>query len=996
MGETSSPEFHCVFVETSLNTRLVLLVHKDEIISDFKDKLLKEHKKVFPEIGEINVSALKVKRRRQFFHFSDSMSVWEAFYGIHKSWFMYVDAVRVEKGDEVLTIMAADQNCSKLELVEGKKEISIGMHTKDLTLEEGLKTDVAEKKTKKRKIISSDGKTSRKKLMIGVNKSSVASGSCVVSLREQVDDIVTGAMGKDIESGENKDISVGENQQTFDADRQLEGKILVVNSEIVDMVKDVPDSETLNGVQEKPDDHTGAIVEDIGKGEKNAELVKNDQENDLQTASELVDGQITSRDEGSRLAPSAADNLQTAELVTYVEKQLESSSGLTTGTATEKKRKRKKSSKDHINQSSAATFSTPSREIVKEINGVPGNVDCVDVASESRPISRKENLGKENEMGEKTNEDVGSGKALSSSVDTIQTNNFAGSGLTTGPATEKKRRKKSSKDHINQSTAAATTPSREIVNDGEKVSGSIDRVNATSESFPRSIGEKFADTLIDAMQNEDEIGDKFVDKMGSTEATLTSADKIQAVNNLQVVDLVSTPHTLVQESKTLDNIGKSTDENKSREREVSKENVEIDADQAKSVKSTKKKCPRKAKTTAKEDTLVDSGVQNVEPIKVVDGEGPDNVIRNVLDSLQQSLDKSGKKSSKSSNKKQSLNVVDAQELDSLQQKNETETDLDESGKKSIKRSKKKHSSNTVEPQVLSVEVNNAAQKEAPPTNNPKDTDALFTPAKKDIESDASHLEKSIQVADYTEDNNPSKQILKENADMGDNFGSSQKKDDIVGGGNKQVQMTGGAKTKKEKNLGGSIDGKVKPKERKSRVQPANSGTSILQSGVKNDRSGPKVVQADASVKASVNNKKDAVKKSSNSVTVNKSKMNVNNKKEAVKKSSNSITVNKSKMNFFKDADKSNSSDDESKKTSDVSTNSPSDSSTDDDSDVTSMSRKQGNNLSGGTHRFLGSLQDILRSSKSYKKAKLTASQSQPDEFDGEIPGLDFVPDSQAN
>jgi hypothetical protein len=56
----SSPEIRCVFVETNLDTRLILHVHKDEIISDFKDRLLKEHKQVFPEIGEIQISALKV------------------------------------------------------------------------------------------------------------------------------------------------------------------------------------------------------------------------------------------------------------------------------------------------------------------------------------------------------------------------------------------------------------------------------------------------------------------------------------------------------------------------------------------------------------------------------------------------------------------------------------------------------------------------------------------------------------------------------------------------------------------------------------------------------------------------------------------------------------------------------------------------------------------------------------------------------------------------
>ncbi|XP_010440829.1 PREDICTED: uncharacterized protein LOC104724081 [Camelina sativa] len=961
--DSSSPEIRCVFVETNLDTRLALPIHKDEIISDFKDKLRKEHKQAFPEIGEINVSALKIKRRRKFYHFSESMNVYKAFYGISKNWFMYVDAVRVEKG-EVLTIMAADDNRS---LVEKEKEIANGsllvdgMHSKALVLYQGLETQVVERKTRKRKITSSDEKTSRKKSKVDLHQSNVsatelskvASQSCVVSPREKLDGIL---MGTDIESGERNGVSMGENQQTSDADRLLEEKIPTVNSELVDghtrgEMEDVPDNQTVKEALEKLDDLTGAIEQDTEKRGEIADIVMIDQEKDLPPPSELVDGQITSQDdergEGSRLTPSAVDNVQTAEMVTYAENQLEASSSLTTGLATEKKRKRTKSSKDHISQppvtaatDTATDNTTASREIVNERNGLPGNVVRVDATSESYPIPRRGNLGKENEMGEKINEDVGSAKAKPSSVDNIQTDNLVSypeseleisSGLTTGPATKKKKKqKKSSKDRINKSTA-------------------------TSESISISRGEKPADTLVDAIQNETEMGDKFVNKVGSSEATLIDADKIQDANNLEVASLTSTPTALVHESKTLDHIPKFTDENTSREHEVSMEKGEIDADKAKSVKSTKKKSSKKVKTPAKEDTLVDSGAQNV-----VDGEGAENVIRNVLDSLHQrneveeNLTKSEKKSSKRSKKKDSWNFVEEVEVvESLQQKNEAAVNLEKSGKKSSKRSKKKDSLNTVEveAQVLSVEVNNAAQVEASSVDSPKDTDASFTPAKKNTESNASQLNKIVEVDDTNEDINRSMQTLKENVDMGDNFGSSQK-DNIVGDGNKKDQVAGRTKSKKEKkSLYGYIDGAIKQK-------------------------------------GAVNKKKEVVKKCSTPATVNKSKMNVKNKKQVVKKCSNSVTANKSTTNFFKDAE---TSEDESKTTSHDSTKTPSNNSSDNDSDVTSsMFRKQGNNLVGGTNMFSGSLQDILRSSKSYKVAKLTASQSQPEEF------VDFVPDSQFN
>lgn len=56
--------------------------------------------------------------------------------------------------------------------------------------------------------------------------------------------------------------------------------------------------------------------------------------------------------------------------------------------------------------------------------------------------------------------------------------------------------------------------------------------------------------------------------------------------------------TSIQESKNLDRIGKSTDENRTPEHEVAKFNVSVDADEAKPVKSTKKKKSKKAKTTS--------------------------------------------------------------------------------------------------------------------------------------------------------------------------------------------------------------------------------------------------------------------------------------------------------------------------------------------------------------------------------------------------------------
>ena len=89
MAESHTRETNCVYVETSLDTHLLVLLHDRETISDFKGKrvyftsiistysirwiwwwdsgftihivkLCKEHHQCFPKLGEIDISAVKV------------------------------------------------------------------------------------------------------------------------------------------------------------------------------------------------------------------------------------------------------------------------------------------------------------------------------------------------------------------------------------------------------------------------------------------------------------------------------------------------------------------------------------------------------------------------------------------------------------------------------------------------------------------------------------------------------------------------------------------------------------------------------------------------------------------------------------------------------------------------------------------------------------------------------------------------------------------------
>ncbi|KAK4841812.1 hypothetical protein QYF36_010897 [Acer negundo] len=89
--------YNTVFVNTSLDTHLALIVSGSDTVADVKKKILHEHLLCFPNFGEINIQALKVKRRGNFYRLPDSMFVKSAFDGICKGWFLSVDASRLQK-----------------------------------------------------------------------------------------------------------------------------------------------------------------------------------------------------------------------------------------------------------------------------------------------------------------------------------------------------------------------------------------------------------------------------------------------------------------------------------------------------------------------------------------------------------------------------------------------------------------------------------------------------------------------------------------------------------------------------------------------------------------------------------------------------------------------------------------------------------------------------------------------------------------------------------
>lgn len=84
-------EERAVFVDTSLNTHLVLLVSHLDTFSLLKQKILVEHPKCFPDFGQIEINSLKVKQKGCYYLLPDSMLVKTAFHGVVKNWFLFAD-----------------------------------------------------------------------------------------------------------------------------------------------------------------------------------------------------------------------------------------------------------------------------------------------------------------------------------------------------------------------------------------------------------------------------------------------------------------------------------------------------------------------------------------------------------------------------------------------------------------------------------------------------------------------------------------------------------------------------------------------------------------------------------------------------------------------------------------------------------------------------------------------------------------------------------------
>ncbi|KAM0052625.1 hypothetical protein Hdeb2414_s0007g00250331 [Helianthus debilis subsp. tardiflorus] len=90
-----------VYLDTTLDTHLAMIVSDSDTVSDFKRKIRLEHHQLFPAIGDVKVECVKVKRKGSFYHLSDSMLVKSAFGATKGIWFASVDASRLEQNDGI-------------------------------------------------------------------------------------------------------------------------------------------------------------------------------------------------------------------------------------------------------------------------------------------------------------------------------------------------------------------------------------------------------------------------------------------------------------------------------------------------------------------------------------------------------------------------------------------------------------------------------------------------------------------------------------------------------------------------------------------------------------------------------------------------------------------------------------------------------------------------------------------------------------------------------
>ncbi|KAL6975188.1 hypothetical protein U1Q18_023983 [Sarracenia purpurea var. burkii] len=81
-----------IFKDSNLGTHFAIHVNPNIAAGDFKREIEKAHLNCFPEVGEIKVNGLMVKRKSCLYHLPDSFPMKHAFQGSKGTWFIHVEA----------------------------------------------------------------------------------------------------------------------------------------------------------------------------------------------------------------------------------------------------------------------------------------------------------------------------------------------------------------------------------------------------------------------------------------------------------------------------------------------------------------------------------------------------------------------------------------------------------------------------------------------------------------------------------------------------------------------------------------------------------------------------------------------------------------------------------------------------------------------------------------------------------------------------------------
>ncbi|MCL7048038.1 hypothetical protein MKW94_017907 [Papaver nudicaule] len=180
MESTSYP----VFIDTNLQTHLVLTISNDDTVLELKIKVMSEHLNCFPGFGKIDVEAIKVERRECYYYLTDSLFAKSAFDGLNGTWHLHVDAVpqvvsREPGSSERLGEASQLKPPAKQQHTKGKKSDDVCKNVtgtpsgekaekkkKPSVLEEATSTVMpSEGKDLKRKLTEASLKTRKKKKM---------------------------------------------------------------------------------------------------------------------------------------------------------------------------------------------------------------------------------------------------------------------------------------------------------------------------------------------------------------------------------------------------------------------------------------------------------------------------------------------------------------------------------------------------------------------------------------------------------------------------------------------------------------------------------------------------------------------------------------------------------------------------------------------------------------------------------------------------------------